>query len=145
MNKKNTLLKGLLIIISIISFGNVVTFPLFPSIFPFSSFSILSHAIMGPWYNMSWMVVFSFLACIIMFLSAISVNKNHFVCPMLTTLYFIYDIIILCHMLITAGMWINYLIGLLQDVVLITLLCVYFYRLIILHQANRVTEDGSMC
>ena len=122
-------LSVLLAIVSTVSLINVFVMYWFPINIPISSFSAVRLAVVAFMEERYYLILFSILICVLLFLSTLSVRRQHIVLPSLSLLYLIYDFIVVMSLLVDGlddGYWKAYIIQTLILVALIILLCVYF-------------------
>ena len=99
-NNKQRCLIILLTIVSTVSFVNVLVMYWLPCFLPLSVISILRTAIIALVERRYDLIVISFLACVLLFLSTISVRRQHVVLPILSVLYLTYDFVFVLWLLI---------------------------------------------
>ena len=84
----------LLTIVSTVSLINVFVMYWFPINIPLSSFSAVRLTFVAFIEKRYYLILVSTLICVLLFLSTLSVRRQHIVLPSLSLLYLIYDFII---------------------------------------------------
>ena len=118
----------LLAIVSTVSLINVFVMYWVPINIPISSFSAVRLAVVAFMEERYYLILFSILICVLLFLSTLSVRRQHIVLPSLSLLYLIYDFIKVMSLFIDGlddGYWKTYIIRTIISIPLIVLLCVY--------------------
>lgn len=118
----------LLAIVSAVSLVNVLVMYWFPINIPISSFSAVRLTVVAFIEKRYYLIPVSVLICILLFLSTLSIRRQHIILPSLLLLYLIYDFIIVLSLFIDAlddGYWKIYIIRTIISISLIVLLCVY--------------------
>ena len=125
------LLIGFLGSVSITTLFNSIIIYWIPIIIPLSSFTairLVFFAFIEKYYSL---LIFVFCICILLFLTAVSVYKRHFLLPILSLIYLIYDFVIVFSLLIDGlgdSYWKPYIIQTLILIALIVLLCIYCWN-----------------
>lgn len=115
-------------IVSTVSLINVFVMYWVPINIPISSFSAVRLAVVAFMEERYYLILFSILICVLLFLSTLSVRRQHIVLPSLSLLYLIYDFIKVMLLFIDGlddGYWKTYIIRTIISIPLIVLLCVY--------------------
>ena len=122
-------LKILLIIVSVVTFGNILVMYWVPINIPLSSFFIVRTMFVAIIEKQYYLIPIIMLLCVIMFFTAISIEKHKVILPILSLLYSICDFIIVMFLAISAadGYWKTYIISIITSSTLIVLLCIYFF------------------
>lgn len=118
----------LLAIVSTVSLINVFAMYWFPINIPLSSFSAVRLTAVAFIEKRYYLILFSVLICVLLFLSTLSVRRQHIILPSLSLLYLMYDFIIVMSLLVDGlddSYWKTYIINTLILIALIVLLCVY--------------------
>ena len=118
----------LLTIVSVVSLINVFVMYWLPINIPLNSFSAVRLAVVALIEKRYYLILVSSLICVLLFLTTISVRRQHILLPALSLLYLIYDFIIVLLLLIDGlrdGYWRMYIIQTVVAVTLIVLLCIY--------------------
>ncbi len=118
----------LLISESIVTFVNALMMYWIPIIIPLSSFSAMQNMLAAFIEKRYFLILVSALICVLLFLSAISVRRQHVLLPVLSLMYLIYDFVIVFSLLINSlgdGYWRTYIIQTIVSISLIVLLLVY--------------------
>lgn len=89
----------LLTIVSAVSLINVFVLYWFPINIPLSSFSAVRLTVVAFIEKRYYLILVSVLVCVLLFLSTLSVRRQHIILPGLSLLYLIYDFIIVFHFL----------------------------------------------
>lgn len=118
----------LLAIVSTVSLMNIFVMYWFPINIPISSFSAVRLTVVAFIEKRYYLILVSVLICVLLFLSTLSVRRQHIIFPSLSLLYLIYDFIIV--MLLFAdgldnGYWKTYIIRTIISIPSIVLLCAY--------------------
>ncbi len=130
----------LLAIVSIVSLVNVLVMYWFPINIPINSFSAVRLTVVAFIEKRYYLILISVLICVLLFLSTLSVRRQHIVLPSLLLIYLIYDFIIVLSLLIDGlddGYWTTYIIQTLVSTTLIVLLCVYILNYLQNHLHKR--------
>ena len=129
-----------IVLVSITTLFNSIILYWMPIVIPISSFSairIVFFAFIGKKY---WLLLFSFLICLLLLLTAVSIYKRHVLLPIFLLIYLIYDFITVLLLLIDGlgdGYWTTYIIQALILTVLISLLCGYILNYLQNHLHKR--------
>lgn len=118
----------LLTIVSTVSLINVFVMYWFPINIPLSSFSAVRLTFVAFIEKRYYLILVSALIGVLLFLSTISVRRQHIILPGLSLMYLIYDFIIVLSLFINGlddGYWRTYIIRTIVSIALIVLLCVY--------------------
>lgn len=118
----------LLVIVSIASLLNLLIMYWLPILIPISSFSVVRITVFAFIEKRYYLILISMLICVVLFLSARSVQRQHIVLPSLSLLYLIYDFIIVLSLFIDGfydGYWKTYIIQIITLILLLVLLLVY--------------------
>lgn len=118
----------LLTIVSVVSLINVFVMYWLPINIPLNSFSAVRLTVVALIEKRYYLILVSAMICVLLFLSTLSVRRQHIILPGLSLLYLIYDIIIVLSLLIDGiddGYWRTYIVRTMVSVALIVLLCVY--------------------
>ena len=118
----------LLTIVSAVSLINVFVMYWFPINIPLCSFSAVRLTVVAFIEKRYYLILVSVLVCVLLFLSTLSVRRQHIILPSLSLLYLIYDFIIVLSLFIDGlddGYWRTYIIRTIVAIALIVLLCVY--------------------
>ena len=128
-NISTKLLIGILGFVSIITLFNVAILYWVPIIIPISSLTAVRLVFMAFIQKNYWLLLFSFLICLMLLLSVVSVYRRHILLPALSLIYLMYDLVT-TFVLFVDGLgddyWKPYIILVLILIALIVLLCVYF-------------------
>ena len=103
----------LLTIVSTVSLINVFVMYWFPINIPLSSFSAVRLTFVAFIEKRYYLILASALICVLLFLSTLSVRRQHIVLPSLSLLYLIYDFIKVMSLFIDGlddGYWKTYII-----------------------------------
>lgn len=125
-----SLLMPLLKIIAVITCMNVIALYWFPLMLPFSSFLAVKIMFVAYAEEMYYMSFISISICILMFFTAVSINRHKFLCPAVLTVYFAVEFLDLLLVLIddfsvnNGFIWLH-LVQILISTVLSILLCIY--------------------
>ncbi len=139
----------LLTIVSVSSLINVFVMYWFPINIPFSSFSAVRLTFIAFIEKRYYLIMVSILICVLLFLSAFFVRRQHIILPSLSLLYLIYDFAIVFSLFVDGledGYWRTYVVWLIVAIVLIVLLCIYCWnglRNYLHYQKKHKTGDGS--
>ena len=118
----------LLTIVSTVSLINVFVMYWFPIKFPLCSFSAVRLTVVAFIEKRYYLILISALICVLLFLSTLSVRRQHIILPSLSLLYLIYDFIIVFSLFIDGlddGYWTMYIVHTVISLILIVSLCVY--------------------
>ena len=118
----------LLAIVSTVSLINVFVMYWFPINIPLSSFSAVRLTFVAFIEKRYYLILFSILICVLLFLSTLSVRRQHIALPSLSLLYLILDFIKVLSLFVDGlddGYWKTYIIRTIISIPLIVLLCVY--------------------
>ncbi len=118
----------LLASVSVISLINVFVMYWFPINIPISSFSAVRFTVIAFTEKRYYLILFSILICVLLFLSTISVRRQRIILPGLSLIYLIYDFAIVLPLFIDGlddGYWRSYIIRIIVSIVLVVLLCIY--------------------
>ena len=118
----------LLTIVSTVSLINVFVMYWFPINIPLSSFSAVRLTFIAFIEKRYYLILVSALICVLLFLSTLSVRRQHIILPGLSLLYLIYDFIVVMSLFVDGlddGYWKTYIIRTIISIPLIVLLCVY--------------------
>ena len=130
----------LLMIVAIVTFVNVTVMYWIPINIPLSSFSAVRTVFVAFVEKRYYLILFSILICALLFLSTLSVRRQHIVLPSLSLLYLIYDFFVIMSLLIDGladGYWKTYIFQTLILIALIVLLCIYFLSFLRYNLHNR--------
>lgn len=122
------LLIGFLGLVSITTLFNSIIIYWIPIIIPISSLTAIRLVFLSFIGKNYWLLLFSFLICLLLFLTAVSIYRRHILLPTLSLIYLIYDLVRVFVLLINGlgdGYWKTYIIQTLISIVLIVSLCVY--------------------
>ena len=123
----------LLTIISVITFVNILVMYWIPINLPLSSFSAVRTMFVAFIEKRYYLTIVSTLICILLFLSTISVRRQHIFWPVLSLMYLIYDFTIIFALLVEGvvdGYWRTYIIQAIFSITLIILLCIYCWNVL---------------
>lgn len=123
-------LQTLLTIVSIVTFVNVLVMFWIPILIPLSSFSAVRTMFVAFMEKRYYLIPVSVLICVLLFLSTISIRRQHILLPALSFLYLIYDFIIVLSLLMDGlgdGYWRTYIIQTVILIAVIVLFCIYGY------------------
>lgn len=118
----------LLTIVSTASLINVFVMYWFPINIPLSSFSAVRLTFVAFIEKRYYLILVSTLICVLLFLSTLSVRRQHIIFPVLSLMYVIYDFVIVFSLLVDGlgdGYWRTYIIQTIVSIALIVLLCIY--------------------
>ena len=118
----------LLTIVSTVSLINVFVMYWLPIRIPISSFSAVRLTAVAFIEKRYYLILFSILICVLLFLSTFSVRRQHIILPSLSLLYLVYDFFVVLSLFIDGlydGYWKTYIIQTLILIALIVLLCVF--------------------
>ena len=118
----------LLTIVATVSLTNVFVMYWLPINIPISSFSAVRLTVVAFIEKRYYLILVSIFICVLLFLSTLSVRRQHFILPSLSLLYLIYDFIVVMSLLVDGlddGYWKTYIIRTIISIPLIVLLCVY--------------------
>ena len=121
----------LLTIVSVASLINVFVMYWLPINIPLNSFSAVRLTAVALIEKRYYLILVSLLICVLLFLTTISIRKQHSLFPVLSLLYLIYDFVIVLSLLIDGlgdGYWRMYIIQTVVAVTLIVLLCIYCWN-----------------
>lgn len=121
----------LLAIVSAVSLVNVLVMYWFPINIPISSFSAVRLTVVAFIEKRYYLTLVSALICVLLFLSTISVRRQHILLPVLSLMYLIYDFVIVFSLLVDGlgdGYWRTYIIQTIVSIALIVLLCIYCWN-----------------
>ena len=124
------ILFALLMTVSVVTFINVLVMYWFPIIIPISSFTAVRLVFLTFIVKKYWLLIFSFLICLLLFLTAVSVYRRHILLPTLSLIYLIYDFVIVLSLFINGlgdGHWKTYIIQMTVSIALIALLGIYCF------------------
>ena len=130
----------LLTVVSTVSLINVLVMYWFPIVIPLSTFSAVRLTVLAFIEKRYSLLIVSVLICALLFLSTISVRKQHILLPLLSLVYLIYDCVRVFVLLVNGlsdGYWKTYIIQTLILIALIVLLCVYFLNFLRYNLHNR--------
>ena len=122
------LLIGFLGLVSIITLFNSIIIYWIPIIIPISSLTAVRLVFLAFIEKNYWLLLISFLICLLLLITAVSVYRQHILLPTLSLIYLIYDLVRVFALLVNSlgdGYWKTYIIQTLILVSLIVLLCVY--------------------
>ena len=134
----------LLTIVSAVSLINVFVMYWFPINIPFSSFSAVRLTFVALIEKRYYLILVSALICVLLFLSTLSVRRQHVFLPVLSLMYLIYDLVRVFVLLVNGlgdGYWKTYIIQTIVSIALIVLLCVYCFG----RQGNKRGTRGRFC
>lgn len=121
-----------LMVISVTSFINISVLYWFPIQTPLSIYSIVSLMLTGLFLKIYYLIPVSFLSCIFIFLTALSLRKKRIVCPVFSLVFLLCDLFVLAFSFFDA--WFNddvfIVIQAMQIVVGVTVivfLCIYCF------------------
>ena len=139
------LLIGFLGLVSITTLFNIAIIYWIPIIIPISSLTAVRLVFLAFIEKNYCLLLFSFLICLLLFLTTVSVYRRHILLPSLSLIYLTYDLVRVFVLLINGlgdGYWKTYIIQTIVLIALIVLLCVYFLN--IRRQWRQKTQgDGS--
>lgn len=141
------LLIGFIGLVSITTFLNSIIIYWIPIIIPISSLTAVRLVFLAFIEKKYWLLLFSFLICLLLFLTTVSVYRRHILLPILSLIYLIYDLVRVCVLLVNGlddGYWKTYIIQTLVTLALIVLLCIYCLNYLRYIKQNKKTGDGSM-
>lgn len=118
----------LLTIVSVVTFVNVLVMYWLPINMHLNSFSAVRLTFLALIEKRYYLILVSVLICVLLFLSTISIRRQHILLPILSLVYLTYDFIIVLFLLIDGlhdGYWRMYIIRTIVSVALIMLLCIY--------------------
>ena len=121
----------LLTIISVASLINVLIMYWLPINIPLNSFSAVRLAVGALIEKRYYLILFSLLLCVLLFLTTISVRRQQSILPTLSLLYLIYDFIIVLSLFIDGlsdGYWRSYIIRIMVSIALVVLLSIYCWN-----------------
>lgn len=121
----------LLTIVSIVTFVNALIMYWIPINIPLSSFSAVRNMFVAFIEKRYYLILVSALICVLLFLSTISVRRQHILLPVLSLMYLIYDLVRIFLLLVNGlgdGYWRTYVIQTIVSIALIVLLCVYCWN-----------------
>ncbi len=121
----------LLTIVSVVTFVNVLVMYWIPITMPLSSFFAVRTTFVAFVEKRYYLILISIAICVLLFLSTISVRKQHGLFPVLSLLYLIYDFITVMTLTIGGlcdGYWKTYIVQVLVSITLIVLLCIYCWN-----------------
>lgn len=124
-------LSVVLTVVSIATFINVLLIYWLPINIPISSFFAVRTMFVAFIEKRYFLIVVSLLVCVLLFLTTISIRRQHILFPTLSLIYIIYDFIIILPLLIGGldnGYWITYIIQTIVSIVLIVSLCIYCWN-----------------
>ncbi len=130
----------LLAIVATVSLTNVFVMYWLPIIIPISSFSAVRLTVLAFIEKRYYLILVSIFICVLLFLSTLSVRRQHFILPSLSLLYLIYDFIVVMSLFVDGlddGYWKTYIIQTLILIALIVLLCIYFLNFLRYNLHNR--------
>lgn len=131
------LLTCLLGLMSITTLINIILMYWIPIILPFSSFVAARIVVLAFIEKEHWLILFSLLICVLLFLSACSISRKQILLPGLSLAYLVYDFLTLLFLMLDGihdGYWKTYIIHTTVPVALIVLLCSYCLQNIKHHQ-----------
>ena len=115
-------------LISITTIFNAIIVYWIPITIPISSLTAVRLVFLAFIKKKYWLLLFSFLICLLLFLTTLSVYKRHILLPALSIVYLMFDLFEVSLLLVNGlcdGYWKTYIIQTLTLITLITLLCVY--------------------
>ncbi len=115
-------------LISITTIFNAIIVYWIPITIPISSLTAVRLVFLAFILKKYWLLLFSFLICLLLFLTTLSVYKRHILLPALSIVYLMFDLFEVSLLLVNGlcdGYWKTYIIQTLTLITLITLLCVY--------------------
>lgn len=121
----------LLTIVSVVTFVNMLAMYWVPINIPLSSFSAVRTMFVAFVEKRYYLILICVLICVLLFLSSISVRRQHSLLPVLSLLYLIYDFIIVLSLFIDGigdGYWRTYIIQIIVSITLIVLLSIYCWN-----------------
>ena len=124
------LLIGFLGLVSISTLFNSIIIYWIPIIIPISSFTAVRLVFLTFIVKKYWLLIFSFLIGLLLFLTAVSVYRRHILLPTLSLIYLIYDFVIVLSLFINGlgdGHWKTYIIQMTVSIALIALLGIYCF------------------
>ena len=127
-NVNISLLIGFLGLVSITTLFNSIIIYWIPIIIPISSLTAVRLVFLAFIEKYYWLLLFCFLICLLLFLTAVSVYRRHILLPILSLIYLIYDLVRVFVLLVNGlsdGYWKTYIVQTLILIVIIVLLCVY--------------------
>lgn len=116
-------------LVGIVTFVNAIVLYWIPGWWPLSSFVAISIQMLAYIQKTYWMLLLTLMVCILLFSSAISVRKGKIVLPIVSTVYFVGEFIVILFLIFDSlhdGYWTTYIVYALVQVVLIVMLCLYF-------------------
>ena len=133
----------LLTIVSTVSLINVFVMYWFQINIPLSSFSAVRLTFVALIEKRYYLILVSALICVLLFLSTLSVRRQHILLPVLSLMYLIYDFVIVFSLLVDGlgdGYLKTYIIQTIVSVTLIVLLSVCLLDLLTKKRASRRQE-----
>jgi len=121
----------LLMIVSVISFINVLIMYWVPIVIPLGSFSAVRLTVLAFIEKQYYLIPVSLLLCTMLFLTTISIRKKHSILPVLSLFYLIYDSITVLLLFIDGlddGYWGIYSIQVIVSIALTVLLGDYCWK-----------------
>ncbi len=115
-------------LVSLCSFINILSMFWVPIILPFSSYSIVRIAFVAFIEERYYLLVIGLVVCLLLLLTAISINKNKIILPIISLLYLVCDLFIVLFLLfrgISDGYWHMYIIQVAVTFILTIILSVY--------------------
>lgn len=134
------LLIGFLGLVSITTLFNSIIIYWIPIIIPVSSLTAVRLVFLAFIEKKYWLLIFSFLICLLLFLTAVSVYRRHILLPTFSLIYLLYDLFRIFVLLVNGlgdGYWKTYIIQALILIALIVLLCVYLLNFLQYNLHNR--------
>lgn len=131
MRNEHKLLIVLLEVVTVVTFINALVMYWLPVIIPISSFSAIRIMFVALIEKRYYLTLVSILICALLFLSTISVRRQHFLLPVLSLMYLMYDFVIVFSLLVDGlgdGYWRTYIIQTIVSIALIVLLCIYCWN-----------------
>ena len=144
LKKSQKWLIVLLTSISVTTFVNILLMPWIPIDIPISSFSAVRTMFVAIAERRYHLALVSILVCVLLFLSTVSVRRQHILLPILSILFLICDSIMLLILFIDGlgvGYWKTYIIRITVSITVIVLLYAYLYNR---HGGNDVTVEQDI-
>ena len=136
----------LLTIVPIVTFVNVLVMYWIPINIPLSSFSAVRTMFVAFIEERYYLILVSVSICVLLFLSTISIRRQHSFLPVLSLMYLIYDFIIVLSLLIDGlgdSYWRTYIIQAIISITLIVLLCIYCWACLRKGQGDDFRGDST--
>lgn len=114
--------------VSLCSFVNILGMFWVPIILPLSSYSIVRMAFVAFIEERYYLLVIGLVICLLLLLTAISINRDRIILPIISLLYLMCDLFIVLFLLfcgISDGYWYMYIIQVAVIIILTIILSVY--------------------